>query len=146
MKITAIFFILTIFFLTFSACDKSEKVKREKFDKLLGSYMLDVKRTDLGTYSPDSLYYKDLNIKFLSDSTFRMNKSVPFIFDSIGIWETGGNSIDDINNIYYKRKVGIKTQFTILYFDSGDSIFYMNSVTPREKQKPIHKIFFKKSR
>jgi hypothetical protein len=53
--------------------------RQQSFQEQLGTYQLDLKKTNLGIYKKDSNIYKNLIIVFKADSTFVMNMKVPFM-------------------------------------------------------------------
>ena len=63
---------------------------KEKEKCLVGTYQLDLDRTDMGIYKDSMDCYKDLILEFKSDGTFKMNMEVPFILGSTGTWKVGG--------------------------------------------------------
>lgn len=66
IKIFSYFFILSLL-----SCNYDNRVvKKMNFDMQLGTYKLDLKKTNLGIYDIDSLLYKKLQITFKRDSTF----------------------------------------------------------------------------
>lgn len=118
---------------------------------LIGTFVLDLERTDLGMYSDSIDDYKDLTIEFKKDKTFKFNKSVPFIADTIGTWEARGAGVEKWNYIYYdnwkaKYAKGITgDQFS--FIDEGDFVFYINSIIPRADQlrkSDVRVVYFKK--
>ena len=123
-------------------CNGNNVAKKKNFQKQLGTYVLDIRRTNLGSYAKDSDLFKNLYITFKEDSTFIMNMKTPFIYDSIGIWNVGGTGVEAWNYLSYKRNRNITTQFTQPW--TSDSIFYMNSTTPRDSADFIQEIYFKK--
>lgn len=118
------------------------------FNKVLGNYILDTKKTNLGSYSKDSNLYKKLTIEFNSDSTFRMNMKVPFLFDSIGTWKAG--NFNEWNWIQFKRfqydsnNINSGSQFTKPYTEGTDTYFLLTGATPRNGAYFIEDIFFRK--
>jgi len=119
---------------------------------LIGTFVLDLERTNLGIYSDSVDIYKDLTIVFKKDKTFRLNKSVPFIADTMGTWIVGGRN--RWSYIYFEcfiKKYGKEapgTPITEGYFNKGDTIFYINSVTPRADQlrkSDVHVVYFKRT-
>ena len=136
--------LLLIFCLLYNS--KSNELNREEkninFSKLIGVYQIDKNRTDFAEYKNNIKLYETLTIKLNSDSTFKFNMSVPFIFDTIGKWHCSGSNIDEMNFLIFNSNNKIKTQFTQLYFDKGDSIFNLNSNTPRVGQSSINEIYF----
>ena len=139
---------LFIIFIIFISCDK-QSARIKNFNKQIGTYKLDIKRTKLGKYKTDSLYLKNLKITFNQDSTFKLNIAVPFIFEENGKWIADGGDVESWNWMSYnswlkKEKLEINSgqQFTETYRDGKDSIFYMNSVTPKMNQDFIQEIYF----
>ena len=113
----------------------------------IGIFVLDLERTDLGIYSDSIDIYKNLTIEFKKDKTFKFNKSVPFIADTTGYLKIGGAG--RWNEIYYNNWKGEITNDQISHIGvyEGDSIFYINSVTPRADQirkSNVHQVFFRK--
>jgi hypothetical protein len=110
----------------------------------LGTYELDLHKTNLGNYKKDSINYKRLQIIFKSDSTFIMNMKVPFMYDSVGTWEAG--NMQEWNYLYYASfkysKAGTGEQFTRPEY--ADSSFLLNSSTLQKGSQSIGEIYFKK--
>ena len=121
------------------------------FKQQIGTYTLDIKRTNLDIYSADSTIYKELRITFNADSTFQMNTQVPFMYDSCGSWITGDNSpYSSSNELYYKtfkypiyRGKLLGEQF-VCHWTQTDTSFLINSGTPKKGEKNIPKIYFVK--
>jgi len=59
----------------------NEHYLKEKERSLIGTYRLDLDRTDMGIYKDSMDCYKDLCLEFKSDGTFKMNMEVPFILN-----------------------------------------------------------------
>ena len=118
------------------------KGEKDKFNRQIGSFIIDLSDTKLGAYSRDSLKYKNLILTFNSDHTFRLNMNVPFIYDSSGTWTVPGAMSSDWNYIYYHRNKSIRTQFSNML--TSDSTFLLNSVTPQVDSIPVNQIYFKK--
>jgi hypothetical protein len=122
--------------------------QQRNFQKQIGTYALDIKKTILGDYDKDSSYYKNLRIFFKDDSSFSLNMKVPFIYDSIGKWNAAGAGLEDWNWLYYKSwdyskyEKNTGDQFTQPW--TNDSIFYMNGATPQLERKGIQRIYFRK--
>ena len=121
---------------------KDNQAAKRRFKEQIGVYSLDIKKTKLGTYSKDGALYRQLRITFKSDSTFSTNMRVPFLYDSIGDWISGGGGLEDWNWLSYKSNRDIRTQFDQCCL--SDSTFYLNSPTPQEGQESIQEIYFKK--
>src|SRR5690348_4014792 len=95
MQNLGIVLMLMISVLVFEGCTSGDtKRKQENFQNQLGTYVLDLKRTDLGVYRIDSILYKNLKITFRNDSTFHFNMKVPFIYDSVGTWKAAGQGVE----------------------------------------------------
>lgn len=133
---------LTVCIGIFISCSCHNQIKERNFRNQIGSYVLDVKKTDLGKYKADDSLYKKLSIIFRSDGTFSMNMDVPFIYDSSGTW-TVGSAIDEWGKMIFSKNSKIDVQFD--YCCLGDSTFYMNSVTPKPGFEPVYKIYFKRT-
>jgi hypothetical protein len=122
----------------------NKKVKETNFTMLVGKYQIDTNRTKFDEYHNNIKLYEKLTLKLKNDSTFQFNMSVPFIYDSIGKWYTAGNSLDEMNVLVFQSNNAIKTQFTQLFFDKGDSIFFLNSNTPKVGKSSINEVCFRK--
>lgn len=118
------------------------------FKQQVGTYQLDIQKTDLSTYKPDSNFYKSVIITFNDDSTFILNKKVPFLYDSTGTWDAG-NTLE-WSYMYFKsfpynnEKRDRGTQFTRPYSQGTDTFFLINSATPQNGANFIQHIYFKK--
>jgi hypothetical protein len=131
--------------------DRVNEGRQNTFNELLGSYVLDLTKTKLGDeYIADSGRYKALTITFLSDSTFKMNMRVPFMYDSVGIWKAG-----NVNEWCWMLFKGFKydvdnensgSQFTRPFEEGADTLFLINAATPQDYQKTISDIYFRKIR
>jgi hypothetical protein len=144
MKNGQLVFILILSF-GIESCRLDGKVGRQKnFNEQLGTYKLDIQKTDLENYRKDSKIYKNLLIVFKSDSTFEMNMKVPFMFDNTGTWEAG--DMKGWNSLKYgsfKYPLhGTGEQFTRPEYP--DSTFLLNSSTPQVGAEFIEEIYFKK--
>lgn len=139
-----IIFVLIIAMLQIRCSENKDK--RHIFEKQLGTYLLDIRKTRLGSYAKDSNLYKGLSITFNGDSTFIMNMKVPFIYDSCGTWIAGDGSPYNYNQLFYKsfkyNKNGSGEHFFPV--SSADSVFLLNSTTPQKGNEIIEEIYFKK--
>lgn len=145
--LVSIFIIIIISY--FFRYKKEERKGREiTFERLLGSYKLDVSKTKLGNYSKDSNIYKNLSIKFNADSTFEMNMKVPFLYDSIGTWKAGNfnewNWLLFKNFEYHLSNKNSGSQFTRPYIENSKTYFLINGATPQDGADIIQDIYFRK--
>ena len=143
-KTPIVFFVIIVVLAGQSCMWESQKGRQESFDEQLGTYQLDIQKTNLKRYEKDSSIYKNLQIVFNADSTFKMNMKVPFMYDSIGTWEAG--NMKEWNYLKYKNfdysKNGTGEQFTRPEYP--DSSFLLNSSTPQIGAEFIGEIYFKK--
>ena len=117
---------------------------KEEERRIVGTYRLDLDHTDMGIYKDSMDCYKDLSLEFKSDGTFKMNMEVPFILGSTGSWKVGG--MNRWNSIRYDT-LGLEDQISQPYLDENDTVFYFNSVTPKESERYIngvYVVYFKK--
>ena len=117
---------------------------KEEERSLIGTYQLDLNRTDMGIYKDSMDCFKDLKLEFKSDGTFKMNMDVPFILASTGTWKVGG--MNRWNTIRYDT-FGLESQISHPYLDGNDTVFYINSVTPKESERyknGVYVVYFKK--
>jgi len=49
-----------------------------------------------------------------------------------------------MNVLVFQSNNAIKTQFTQLFFDKVDSIFFLNSNTPKVGKSSVNEVYFKK--
>lgn len=125
-------------------CGYVEQHQKERnFKQLCGVYTIDTTRTDLHAYRDGLEKYQHLKLRLNDDATFLMNFAVPFIYDSAGTWSAGSNEPEQWNWMISARNGRMDIQFG-LYFEAPDSVLYLNSVTPREGQRAVSKIFFLK--
>ena len=125
-----------------AAKNSDQRVAGKRFQKLLGTYTLDITKTELGLYKKDTALYRNLRITFKPDSTFAISMQAPFIYDSAGTWIAGSAGLDEWNWLNYKRNPLISTQFDDCC--SPDSTVLLNSVTPQEGNEPVYKLWFKR--
>lgn len=123
-----------------------KKARENHFQKQLGTFVLDIQKTDLGQYRENVSTYKNLTLTFNEDYTFYFNMKVPFIYDSVGTWKSSGSSIEEWNTLYYNSwdysKSSTGEQFTQCC--DAESTFYINSATPQSGKENIKRIYFKK--
>lgn len=112
-----------------------------RIEDQVGTYIIDLERTNLGSYILDKEKYSKLTITFKEDLTFNCNMEVPFIFSKSGKWEIGTYDEYELNYLIYEG-CDFKDQFYQCCLD--DSTFLMNSITPRQGYRPVNKIYFKK--
>ena len=122
----------------------NEHYLKEKGRSLIGTYQLDLDRTDMGIYKDSMDCYKDLSLEFKSDGTFKMNMEVPFILGSTGTWKVGG--MNRWNTIRYDT-LGLEGQISQPYLNENDTVLYFNSVTPKKSEpylNGVNVVYFKK--
>lgn len=138
---------LILFCLVMSSCGLAgDTPAREKiFQMHIGTYVLDTDKTDMGGYRGEIEKYSKLTITFRADSTFQLNMSVPFLEDSSGNWFAGDGSPYDFNQLFFRCR-NYEGQLGEQFYPpfSDDSIFLLNSCTPKQGAQPIHEIYFKK--
>jgi hypothetical protein len=122
--------------------------RRINFKAQLGTYILDIRQTALGSYSKDSNKYKSLTITFNADSSFRMNMKVPFFYDSAGSWIAG--NMKEWNYLRFKSfhysdlNDQSGSQFTRPYLKDSILFFLVNGATPQDGAEFIQEIYFRK--
>jgi hypothetical protein len=142
-------FILPFVLYLFASCYNPQEGRVKNFQAQLGTYVLDIHKTTLGVYSKDSNSYKNLHIVFKADSSFNMNMSVPFMYDSLGKWKAG--NMKEWNYLWYKQwgyvdfENGRGNQFTRPYIASdSNEYFLINAATPKDGFDFIQEIYFRK--
>ncbi|MEZ4939327.1 MAG: hypothetical protein R3D58_00575 [Saprospiraceae bacterium] len=122
--------------------------KRNNADLQIGTYVLDVTKSNIGDYKYkiDSSTIVNLRLTFFDDFTFKFNKKVQFIYDSVGRWEAKGHSIDEWTVLYYSKRSlqGNIIGNQISTCCTKDSFIYF-SPTPQESYSPVKKLAFKKT-
>ena len=142
IKALGILFI-TISLIIFFYNQDINRAKIKTYERQIGIFIIDTNNTTWGNY--DKKKYANLSIVFNEDSTFYLNESVPFMFDSCGRWEAGGGDIDSWSFLYFKNmKYDNLTgeQFSQITF-SKDSTFYINSCTPKRGKDFVQEIHFR---
>ena len=135
--------VLIICVTSYIQCERiNMRLIEENRVELIGSYLIDLDKTDLGLYSKNITTYKNLKFFLNGDSTFRLNMDVPFIYDSSGTWLPAGSGLEDWNHLYFQKNKSFDTQFSSFW--SADSIIYLNSTTAKERRHNIGRIYFKK--
>ena len=145
----SVFIIEIAIFLIFMLIYRDYERQIDSAKLIVGVYMLDLERTDLGIYSDSIDMYRDLTIEFKRNKTFKLNKSVPFIADTMGTWSPRGTQ--RCACIYYNNKPN-KNNYAIAgnhfsFIKEGSPILYINSVSPRADQfrkSDVHTVYFKK--
>lgn len=113
----------------------------KRWKEHVGIYTIDIKKTNLGEYAIDSNIYKQLTLEFKKDYTYNFNFEVPFIECSKGNWKIGGTSLYEWNYMYCLLE---DTDFCQVYQCCYENRITMNSVTPKNGEKSVLKIIFKK--
>ena len=144
LKDKAIVFCIFSFF--WMSCTNTVR-KNEVFTRQIGTYILDIHRTELGEYKKDSSVYKNLKIIFRENSTFLMNVNAPFFADSLGTWIASDGLAYSYNQLFFKNKEyknSEGTQFFPPYSNGSDTIFLINGASPSKNKTSIQKIYFRK--
>lgn len=138
--------IMVILGVYFSVKYWDSKSRNKNLSNLIGTYMLDINKTNLGNYKSEVDKFKNLRLFINPNYTFKFNMKVPFIYDSIGTWKSAGSSIDEWNMLYYESwdYSGGVTGEQITRCCEADSTVYLNSVTPQKGYQLVEKIWFKK--
>ncbi len=116
-------------------------------NSFVGQYKLDNIQTKLGGYEKDKNIYASLELELKEDGTYKFNMAVPFILDSCGTWYLNGDGSEGSWYVMKSSKNPLRSSYytqVSLYKDGDDTVFYMNSVTPRHDQESIQLIYFKK--
>lgn len=127
-----------------------DPILKERKEKQIGKYVIDMERTEWGEYEAEKDNYKDLTIVFKEDMTFEVSRSVPFLLDSTGQYVIRGRGkLSDIRFSSLIEKYGndyIGNWLWECWEDSpGDSVTTIIGPTPQQnEQRQISKLYFKK--
>lgn len=127
-----------------------DPILKERKEKQIGKYVIDMERTEWGEYETEKDNYKDLTIVFKEDMTFEVSRSVPFLLDSTGQYVIRGRGkLSDIRFSSLIEKYGndyIGNWLWECWEDSpGDSVTAIIGSTPQQnEQRQISKLYFKK--
>lgn len=127
-----------------------DPILKERKEKQIGKYVIDMERTEWGEYETEKDNYKDLTIVFKEDMTFEVSRSVPFLLDSTGQYVIRGRGkLSDIRFSSLIEKYGndyIGNWLWECWEDSpGDSVTAIIGPTPQQnEQRQIPKLYFKK--
>ncbi len=122
--------------------------RKKTFNNVLGCYVLDLSKTKLEGYNIDSNTYKKLALCFFSDSTFKLNMNVPFMYNDRGKWKAGNVNewcwllFDGFQYDYNNKNSG--SQFTRPYIENIDTFILVNAATPKDDEKTISNLYFRK--
>ena len=116
------------------------KNKNEK--ELVGTYILDTMQTDLKNFEKKGIKYDKMMLYLDKDKSFRFNMSVPFVYDSIGMWSAAGSNIEEWHNLYFQGTRSIMAQFD--QTTDRDTTIIFNNMQAKAGFKNIQHIFFKK--
>ena len=131
-----------------------DPILKERKEKQIGKYVIDMERTEWGEYEAEKDNYKDLTIVFKKDKTFEVSRSVPFLVDTTGTYIIRGRG--KLSEICLSRT---KTSFIEkicnecsgnwlwpCWEDSpGDSVTAIIGPTPPlNEQRQIDKLYFRK--
>lgn len=112
-----------------------DPILKERKEKQIGKYVIDMERTEWGEYEAEKDNYKDLTIVFKEDMTFEVSRSVPFLLDSTGQYVIRGRGkLSDIRFSSLIEKYGndyIGNWLWECWEDSpGDSVTAIIGSTP----------------
>lgn len=135
-------YIFSISCMIFFSCSYN---KRQRFERQIGTYILDTSRSSFDSSSLNADDFKNLTVTFYPDSTFIFSRSVPFIWDSSGTWYVDAN--DDLYNLAYlsytlqKNSSNVTSQF-YSYDSTVSKYMKMNSTTPQSNEYFIQELYF----
>lgn len=102
MKYFKLFFL--IISVSIHSCGLSEVEARKKcHSNQVGKYLYNAQSNTLGQKSNDAMHFAGLVIIFQPDSTFHTNRSVPFIEDTVGIWDAGTCGFESAGKLRFKN-------------------------------------------
>lgn len=147
-----------LFFLVFSlivflypSCSHSgDPILMQRKNNQVGNYVIDMNRTEWGEYEEEKENYKDISIFFTSDMTFKVNRSVPFLPDTCGVYVIRGKGqLSDIRFSNLIKKHGDTYSGNWLWEcwedKNGDSVTAIIGPVPQQNEhRLIPKLFFKK--
>ncbi|MGF6849421.1 hypothetical protein QFZ51_004656 [Chitinophaga sp. W3I9] len=101
MKYSKLFLIISI---SIYSCGLSEVEARKKCHiNQVGKYLYNASNDALRQKSNDSTHFAGLVIIFQPDSTFHTNRSVPFIEDTVGLWDAGTCGFESSGKLQFKN-------------------------------------------
>ena len=116
--------------------------QQEVIKKTMGVYKIDLKKTDFTKFSEQEInQFKNLTLTFTKDS-FRLNMQVPFLYDSSGYWIADHQYFEEMSNLFFDKNPQISNQFGRCCFK--DSTMSLISAKPKERDKFVGEIYFKK--
>jgi hypothetical protein len=126
-----------------------DPILKERKEKQIGKYVIDMERTEWGEYEAEKDNYKDLTIVFNPNMTFEVSQSVPFLIDTTGQYVIRGRG--ELCDVYFSsqiQKYGI-TRYGIwlwpCWVEKQDTITAIITPTPQQNVKRvIPKLYFRK--
>ena len=116
--------------------------QQEVIKKTMGVYKIDLKKTDFSKFSEREInQFKNLTLTFTKDS-FRLNMQVPFLYDSSGYWIADHQYFEEMSNLFFDKNPKIDAQFCSCCLQ--DSTIMLNSTKPKQENKFVGEIYFKK--
>ena len=118
-----------------------DPILKERKEKQIGKYVIDMERTEWGEYEAEKDDYRDLTIVFKKDMTFEVSRSVPFLLDTTGQYVIRGTG--ELCDIYFSsqiRKYGITRNGIWLWpcwVEQQDTITAIITPTPQQNEQRV---------
>lgn len=137
MKLNSLLMILLC--LLHSSCDFGEANARKRcYLSQIGIYKFDTLKNNISEFK-DIPHLDSFYIVFKPDSSFYMNRKVPFFTDTFGIWDAGTCGFENSGLLRYKN-FPVEEQFGSCH--QGDSFFTIQS--PYKEHEQSYFLWFKK--
>lgn len=135
--------ILCIVLFLFNSCNFQYSIEKNR-RSIIGCYVIDTSKTYLT--QKDKINLSTLELAFYPDSTFSISIDTPYFYDTVGYWLSGTDDAYDYNKMYFGtiNKKYEDINFYSPYVENKDTIFLMSGTMPKQNQKGLGKIFFKK--
>lgn len=111
-------------------------------DKYVGTYELDISKSNLSSYSIDSGSYKGLQVQIKKNRTFKFSKDVPFINKQSGTWYVKGvkDLLAETNYCMFNYGDNEGDDFV----QNGSDYIIMEQPVPKTNQKQVILLHFDK--
>ena len=80
-----------------------DKEKKEIFARLVGVYQLDIEKSALDDYLPDTSKLKEFKLILKSDSTFSFTQKTNFLYNSTGVWTVDRDGANSWSTLHYNK-------------------------------------------